>query len=107
MLDLKYVRDNMEGVALKLKKRGFDFDVKGFSALDSQRRAFIGESENLKAAKNDLSRKIGELKKAKEDAGDLMDRVKLMGDEITAAEARAAQWDEKLLDILKRTPNLP
>lgn len=107
MLDLKFVRDNLDLVASKLKKRGLEFDVKGFSELESQRRAFIGESEKLKAAKNDLSKKIGELMKAKEDATELKDRVKLMGDQMAQAEARAAEWDEKLGDILKRTPNLP
>ena len=107
MLDLKFVRENLDLVASKLKKRGLEFDVKGFAALDTERRASIGESEKLKAAKNDLSKKIGELMKAKEDAGDLKDRVKLMGDQMAAAEAKAAELDEKLSDILKRTPNLP
>lgn len=107
MLDLKYVRDNLPEVAAKLKKRGLDFDVKGFGELDGQRRAFIGESEKLKASKNELSKKIGELMKAKEDATELKDRVKLMDEQLKAAEVRASEWDEKLLDILKRTPNLP
>jgi seryl-tRNA synthetase len=107
MLDLKYVRENLESVAAALKRRGFDLDAKSFGELDSQRRAFITEAEKLKAGKNELSKKIGELMKAKEDASELRDRVKLMGDQIAEAEARAAEWDSKLLDILKRAPNLP
>jgi seryl-tRNA synthetase len=107
MLDLKYVRDNLAETARLLKKRGLDFDTKAFEALELQRRQAITEAETLKAGKNQLSQKIGELKKAKEDATELMDRVKLMGDQVSAAEAKAADWDEKLLDILKRTPNLP
>jgi seryl-tRNA synthetase len=107
MLDLKYVRENLDTVVAGLKKRGLDFDADSFKSLEEQRRVLITEAEKLKAGKNDLSKKIGELKKAKEDAGDLMDRVKLMGDEISKAEARAAELDEKLWDILKTTPNLP
>jgi seryl-tRNA synthetase len=107
MLDLKYVRENLEEVARRLKRRGLDFDAKSFQELDAQRRAFIGESEKLKAGKNELSKKVGELMKAKEDAGELKDRVKLMSGQIEEAEARAAEWDAKLLDILKRVPNLP
>ncbi len=107
MLELRYVRENLAEVAARLKKRGLDFDVAGFEAMDAQRRQAITEAEKLKAGKNELSKKIGELKKAKEDAGDLMDRVKLLGDEVARAEARAAELDEKLWDILKATPNLP
>src|SRR5260221_14690122 len=107
MRDLKCVRDNLAETASRLKKRGLDFDIKSFEALELQRRQAITEAETLKAGKNQLSQKIGELKKAKEDATELMDRVKLMGDQVSAAEAKAADWDEKLLDILKRTPNLP
>ena len=107
MLELKFVRENLHEVAAKLKKRGLDFDVRGFEGMDSERRQAITEAEKLKAGKNDLSKKIGELKKAKEDAGELMDRVKLMGDEVTKAESRAAELDEKLWEMLKATPNLP
>lgn len=108
MLDLKRVRENLEAVAAGLNRRApGTFDAAAFKALDEQRRAAITEAEKLKAAKNELSRKIGELKKAKEDAGDLMDRVKLMGEQMAQAEALAAELDDRLYDILKRTPNLP
>jgi seryl-tRNA synthetase len=108
MLDLKYVRENLDAVAAGLNRRApGTFDAGAFKALDDQRRAAITEAEQLKAGKNELSKKIGELKRAKEDAGELMDRVKLMGEQVTAAEARAAELDEKLYDILKRSPNLP
>jgi seryl-tRNA synthetase len=107
MLDLKYVRENLKDVAAALKRRGFDFDVAAFEAIDLERRTAITESEKQKAAKNELSKQIGELKKAKQDAAALMDQVKQMGDAITAAEARAAQSDEKLWAILRNTPNVP
>jgi seryl-tRNA synthetase len=108
MLDLRYVRENLDSVAAGLNRRAAGtFDASAFKALDGQRRAAITEAEQLKAGKNELSKKIGELKRAKEDAGELMDRVKLMGEQVAQAEARAAELDEKLYDILKRTPNLP
>jgi seryl-tRNA synthetase len=107
MLELKYVRENLHDVAAGLKKRGLDFDVRGFEGMDQERRSAITEAEKQKAAKNDLSKQIGELKKAKQDATALMDQVKTMGDEIAKAEARAGELDAKLWDILKATPNLP
>jgi len=107
MLDLKYVRENLTETAARLKKRGYDFDVAAFEGLDAQRRTAITEAEGLKAAKNDLSKQIGELKKAEQDADALMDKVKAMNDEIASSETRAAESDGRLFDILKTTPNLP
>jgi seryl-tRNA synthetase len=107
MLELKYVRENLHEVATRLKRRGLDFDVRGFEGIDQERRSAITEAERLKATKNDLSKQIGELKKAKQDAAALMEKVKLMGDEIAQAESRAGELDAKLWDILKATPNLP
>ena len=37
MLDIKLVRQDPEAVADALKKRGFDFDVDQFRALDARR----------------------------------------------------------------------
>jgi seryl-tRNA synthetase len=108
MLDLKTVRENLDAVAAGLNRRApGTFDAAAFKAIDESRRTAITGAERLKAAKNDLSKQIGELKKAKQDAAALMDQVKAMGDEIAAAEAQAAEVDDKLYAILQRTPNLP
>ncbi len=108
MLDLKYVRENLDSVAASLNRRApGTFDAAAFKAIDDARRAAITEAEKLKAAKNDLSKQIGELKKAKQNADDLMAKSKALTDELAAAEAKATEADEKLYDILKRTPNTP
>src|SRR5665213_122872 len=107
MLDLKTVRENLPAVAAALKRRGFDFDVAAFERVDFELRTAITEAEKMKAGKNELSKKIGDLKKNGEDASELMDRVRLMGEAVSAAEARAAELDAKLYDTLKTTPNLP
>ncbi|HXB97804.1 MAG TPA: serine--tRNA ligase [bacterium] len=110
MLDLKYVRENLPAVALGLKKRGLDFDVAGFESLDKARREAIRVSEEAKAKKNEMSRKFGELKKAKAPETETLhlkaniEQVDVM---ISGAEAKAAELDGQLLDMLKRTPNLP
>jgi seryl-tRNA synthetase len=107
MLDLKAVRENLPATAAALKKRGFEFDVPAFEGVEKERRAAITEAERLKAAKNELSRAIGDLKKSGKDAAGPMEQVKALGEQLGAAEARAAELDQKLYDALKRTPNLP
>ncbi len=108
MLDLKFVRENLDAVAAGLNRRAAGtFDAQAFKTLDEQRRKDISSAENLKAEKNGLSKQIGELKKNKQDATELMAQVKSMDSRIVEAEAKAAEVDAKLWDILKRTPNMP
>ena len=108
MLDLKYVRENLDAVAAGLNRRApGTFDATAFKAIDDKRRIAITGAEALKAQKNEFSKQIGELKKAKLDATELMDRVKNMNELLAAAETAATQADEELYAILQRTPNLP
>jgi seryl-tRNA synthetase len=107
MLELRFVRENLDAVAAGLKRRGLDFDVAGFKAIEESRRKFITEAESAKAEKNKLSEQIGALKKAKQDASALMEQVKAMGERISAAEAQAKSFDDQMLAILHQTPNLP
>ena len=108
MLDLKYVRESLDAVAAGLNRRApGTFDAAAFKAIDERRRTAITAAEGLKAQKNELSKQIGELKKAKQDATALMNQVGILGEQVAKAEAQATQVDEQLYDILKRTPNLP
>jgi seryl-tRNA synthetase len=108
MLDLKYVRENLDAVTAGLNRRApGTFDAAAFKVHDEERRLAITEAEKLKAQKNELSRQVGELKKAKQDATALMEQVKEINEQLVAREAAAAAADEQLYDILKRTPNLP
>ena len=108
MLDLKYVRENLDSVAAGLNRRApGTFDPAAFKDIDSQRRAAITEAEGLKAQKNALSKQIGELKKAKQDAAALMEQVKGLDAKMDESASWAEQLDAKLKGILERTPNLP
>ena len=49
MLDIKAVRHDPEAVAAALSKRGFNFDVDAFRALDARRRQADIDRESSKA----------------------------------------------------------
>ena len=54
MLDIKYIKDNPEEVIARLAKKGKDAkeDIEMILKLDADRRAIIGEVEQLKAEQN-------------------------------------------------------
>jgi seryl-tRNA synthetase len=108
MLDLGFVRGNLELVEEKMAIRGADPGalLGGFRALDQKRREAITESEQWKARRNELSQQIGALKKSGQDASDLMEETRGIRDELERLDRVAAALDEELYLLLSRIPNL-
>jgi seryl-tRNA synthetase len=109
MLDLAFVRSNLELVEKKLRDRGADpAELLGdFRALDLLRRERITEVEQLKAQRNKLSEQVGQLKKAGQDASAVMEETKALRQRMDALESAATESEEQLRAILMRIPNLP
>src|SRR5690242_16521514 len=64
MLDLNYVRENIDKVRAALQARNFDQKaLDDFADADSERRKVIAESDQLNAQRNASSREIGSLMK--------------------------------------------
>ncbi len=76
MLDLKYVLANMEEAAEKTAARNYEFDFGKVSALDEKRRELISRVEKLKADRNEISRRVGALKREGKDTSALQEKVK-------------------------------
>jgi len=108
MLDLGFVRANLEIVEGKLRARGADPAalLGDFRALDQSRREAITTSERLKARRNELSQQVGALKKTGMDATAVMDETRALKDELDEMERAAAGLDEKMRMALASIPNL-
>ena len=63
MLDLKYLRQNLEFVRLKMADRGQSIDFDLFLALDTRRRDILMEVETLRSERNNVSKEIGNQEK--------------------------------------------
>ena len=108
MLDIRKVRANFDEVIEKLTKRGEDLSVlDGFAGLDESRRELIAEVEVLKAERNAVSQKVAEMKRNKEDADEVIARMREVGDEIKRLDEELHQVEEKLNYIMMRIPNIP
>ncbi|MGA2851039.1 MAG: serine--tRNA ligase [Terracidiphilus sp.] len=110
MLDLSFVRSNLEFVEEKLRARGADPSVLlgDFRALDQSRREAITLSEQAKARRNELSQQVGALKKAgeHEKAGAIQDETRALKDKLDDLDQTAAALDEQLRLSIARIPNL-
>jgi len=108
MLDLGFVRGNLEKVEEKLRARGADPGalLGDFRALDQRRREAITQAEQLKARRNELSQKVGALKKAGQDASAVMDETRALKDRLDELDKSAGELDEQMRLSLARIPNL-
>jgi seryl-tRNA synthetase len=108
MLDLAFVRGNLERIEEKLRARGADPAalLGDFRALDQARRAAITESEQCKARRNELSQQVGQLKRQGQDATALMDETRALKEKLDELDATAARLDEQMYLSLSRVPNL-
>ena len=109
MLDLAFVRANLELVEGKLRDRGQDPVVLlgDFRALDQNRRERITEAEQLKARRNKLSEEVARLKKSGQDATAVMEETRALKSQIEEFAAAAEEADRNLSAILVNVPNLP
>ncbi|HKS42224.1 MAG TPA: serine--tRNA ligase [Blastocatellia bacterium] len=110
MLDINYVRANLDLVRKKLESRNFPLEaISRFTELDERRRALIGQRDEFNATRNRESQEIGKLMKAgqKEDAESRRAAVRDLGDKIAATESELAAIESDLNNLLVTLPNLP
>lgn len=109
MLDLGFVRTNLELVEAKLRDRQQDPSglLGDFRALDAKRRERITEAEQLKAQRNKLSGEVAKLRKAGQDASTVMEQTRTLKSKMEELETAAANSEAEMRAILARIPNLP
>jgi seryl-tRNA synthetase len=107
MLDLGFVRDNLELVRQKMRERGLAESLANFEELDRERRKYLVEAESGKARRNKVSDEIAALKKQGQDASALITEMRGLGDRIKELDEQAKGLDEGLRELLKNIPNVP
>ncbi|KUO49623.1 MAG: serine--tRNA ligase [Desulfitibacter sp. BRH_c19] len=107
MLDLKFVRDNLNIVEEGLKKRGTIIDLTEFKTLEEERRKLLSEVEFLKNKRNTVSEEIAVLKKRKENADEMIEEMRLVSQAIKGLDEQAKEVESKLQEILLIIPNIP
>ncbi len=111
MLDVRLIRENADHVRERLAARhgGDELKISEVLALDDERRKLIAEVEQLKAARNKVSKEIGALMGQKKlaEAEAKKAETKNIGEQITALDQRVAEVESARDAMLIRLPNLP
>ncbi len=109
MLDIRFVRDHQDEVAIAMKNRNHSWDPARFQELDESRRAAIAEEEKLQAERNALSKSIGKLmgEGKKDEAEAVKAQVSDLKERIAQYSAQHAEAETALTNLLLSTPNMP
>ena len=106
MLDIKYLRQNIEFVRQKMDERGQKIDFDRFIELDAKRRDILQAVETLRNERNSVSKEIGELKKKKADASALIEKMGNVSAKIKEYDESLRVTEEELNAFVMIVPNI-
>jgi seryl-tRNA synthetase len=111
VLDIKLIREKADFVRQRLATRGGGDEnrIDSVLALDERRRKALAEVEQLKAARNRLSKDIGTLMARKESAAaeGKKAETRALGERITQLDAERARVEAERDTLMLQLPNLP
>jgi seryl-tRNA synthetase len=107
MLDIKKIRENPDWLDGALKRRNAAPQAAHVLDIDKQRRVIQTELQELQAKRNDLSKKIGEMKRTKQDSSAIEQEVGQMKARMTELEAKEHEVAAQVDGLLAAMPNVP
>ena len=107
MLDIKFIRENYAKVEKTLEARGAAADLARLKQIDADRLALLQEIESLRYRRNTVSEQIAGMKKAGEDATDIMSEMRDVSTAIKEKDKILGELDADIREILLGIPNIP
>lgn len=102
MLDIKFIRENLELVEKSAKERGYNVDIKALIALDDKRKTTLATVEDLRRERNDIA---GKMKGGKPEPA-LIERGKAVKAELASLEEELNTIEAEFTKALKTVPNI-
>ena len=107
MIDPKLLPTELDTVAEKLAKRGYELDKAFWQQVEEQRKSIQVKTEELQAKKNAGAKQIGLMKRNGENTDALMAEMATISSEMKQAEDALKALQEKILAAALTIPNLP
>lgn len=110
MLDLNFIRENLDQVREALRNRNFPAEIiEKFVELDAERRRVIGEGDRINQIRNSASKEIGALMQAgrREEAEFKKSEVAGLKDKQTHLEKLRDEAEHSMHELLSHLPNIP
>jgi seryl-tRNA synthetase len=107
MLDMRRLREDPEGMALRLHTKDAGADVDGAMTLDRRRRDVLAEVERLKNERNVASKELGRRKQAGEETEAPQAALRALSERIKGLDGEVREVEAALESAMLALPNLP
>lgn len=107
MLDVAWIRRNLEMAREGVAAKGKSCDWGRLLDIDERRRAVLSEAEGLKRDRNRQSEEVARLKREGGDVERIIAHQRFVGEWIDALDAELTVLNEEMERILLATPNVP
>ena len=107
MIDIKFLRDNLDQVENSLARRGYSLQKDKFIALDLERKSLQVEVESLQSDRKTLSNDFGKLKSSGENTDNLKKKIDSINDNLKIKNESLNLILESINSILLDIPNIP
>lgn len=107
MIDPKLLRTELDTVAEKLAKRGYELDKAFWQQVEEQRKSIQVKTEELQAKKNAGAKQVGLMKRNGENTDALMAEMATISSDMKQAEDALKALQDKIQAAALTIPNLP
>ena len=107
MLDIRFIRENLDLVKQAIKNRALKIDIDSIMKIDDERRRALSEFEELASKRNKANDEIGVLLKEKKDAKSKISSMKEISKRIGELEVELKEQEAELNKLLLNIPNVP
>ena len=102
MLDIKFIRDNINLVRKSVVEKGYDVDIDALIKCDEVRKKELSLVEDMRKRRNEIAAKM----KSGKPNQNLIAEGKKIKEELSEAEERLKQNTAKVDELLKKVPNI-
>ena len=106
MIDANLIKNNSQIVIDNLKSRNYDLDYELYESLESDRKKYQTETENLQAERKTLSQEFGILKKEGKDDPELSKNIESVNNNLEVCSSKLNEVQQALKEFLLDIPNL-
>lgn len=102
MLDVKFIRENLELVEKSAKEKGYKVNVRGILDIDNKRKTELAKVEELRQKRNEIAAKM----KGGKPEPELIEAGKKIKIELAEKEAKLGETEGALKALIKTVPNI-
>ena len=102
MLDVKFIRENLELVEKSTKEKGYKINIKEVLKLDDARKEVLSKVEALRQKRNEIASKM----KGGKPSQELIAEGKDLKEKLAKLEAELSEKEQALESLIKQVPNI-